>query len=275
MRIDELKVKGALQPSGISGVNWVINPYIGCSHACSYCYAVFMRRVYHYQEPWGDFLAAKVNAPELLREERRRIKPGQVVMLSSVTDPYVPQEKRYRLTRRCLEALIGTSARVRVLTRSPLVLRDLDLLKTLKAKVGFSVTTDQEEVARAFEPRNPSVRSRVAALKAVREGGLSTYAFIGPLLPYTSADAIVELLAGAVESVYLDRMNYVKPRLRALYERFGAPHLLTEAGAKEGLRELARAFEMRGVPVTDVVERNAAIQVIRPLPSRQGQLQLF
>ena len=279
MWVDERQVKGALQPSGIPGVDWVINPYVGCSHACLYCYAVFMRRVYQIQEPWGEFLAAKVNVPELLVKERRRLKPGQVVLLSSVTDPYVPQEKRYRLTRRCLETLIGTPAQVRILTRSPLVLRDLDLLQALKAEVGMSITTDREEVVRAFEPKNPSIRARVKVLKALREAGLATQAFIAPLLPHTSPEAVAELLVGAVEGIFLDRMNYVNGRLRALYARFGASHLLTEEGAEEALEALTKAFEARGVAVTNIIKRNEALGIVRPssrLSSvRPSRLSLF
>ncbi len=282
MRVDELIVKGALQPSGIPGIDWVINPYGGCTHACLYCYAVFMKRVYHYQEPWGDFLAAKVNIVDLLWKERRKIKPGQVVFLSSVTDPYVPQEKRYRLTRRCLEALVGTPGRIRVSTRSPLVLRDLDLLKALNARVGFSVTTDREEVAKAFEPKNPSIKARVAALRTLRQAGLETYAFVGPLLPYTSPEAFVSLLDGAVDMVCVDRMNYVNPRLRALYERFGQPHLITEGGARAALKALMDAFFARGIPVTNVIERNETFGIVRPavspgrrLPPRPVQLPLL
>jgi len=264
MQVDELIVKGALQPSGIPGIDWVVNPYVGCTHACIYCYAVFMKRVYHYQEPWGAFLAAKVNIPDLLWKERRKIKPGQVVFLSSVTDPYVPQEKRYRLTRKCLEALVGTPGRIRISTRSPLVLRDLDLLKTLSARVGFSITTDREEVARAFEPRNPSIKARVAALRTLRRAGLETYAFVGPLLPHTSPEALVSLLDGTVDMVYVDRMNSVHPGLRVLYERFGQPHLLTEAGAGEALKALTDAFEVSGIPVTNIPERNEAFGIVRP-----------
>ncbi|MFN3477189.1 MAG: radical SAM protein [Candidatus Methylomirabilales bacterium] len=274
MRVDELSVKGALQPSGIPGVDWVINPYVGCSHSCLYCYAVFMRRVYQIQEPWGEFLRPKVNVPELLLHERRRLKPGQVVLLSSVTDPYVPQEKRYRLTRRCLEALLETPVQVRILTRSPLVLRDLDVLVALNARVGISVTTDREDVARAFELRNPSIRSRVKTLKALREAGLQTQAFIAPLLPYTGPEAVAELLAGIVTEVLLDRMNYANRRLRALYERFGASHLLTEEGAEEALEALTKAFEAQGVTVTNIVERNEALGIVR-FSSYPSQLSLF
>lgn len=281
MRGDELIVKGALQSSGIPGIDWVINPYVGCTHACLYCYAVFMKRVYHYQEPWGDFLAAKVNIADLLWKERRKIKPGQVVFLSSVTDPYVPQEKQYRLTRGCLEALVGTLGQIRISTRSPLVLRDLDLLKALGARVGFSVTTDREEVAKAFEPKNPSIKARVAALRTLHQAGLETYAFIGPLLPHTSPEAFAALLDGAVDSVYVDRMNYVNAGLRALYERFGQPHLITEAGARKALKALTDAFEVSGIPVTNIPERNETFGIVRPavsppmrLPPHPEQLSL-
>src|SRR5512143_3861666 len=121
MKITEIHAKTILSPSQI--YDYVINPYVGCQHACSYCYARFMKRFSGHKEPWGTFVDVKVNAPELLSREVTRKKRGRV-WVSGVCDPYQSLEGRYRLTRRCLEILIAQDWDVVVQTRSPLVLRD-------------------------------------------------------------------------------------------------------------------------------------------------------
>ena len=149
MDVIEIEAKSALVRSKIPGVSHVINPYLGCSHGCRYCYAVFMRKYSraHAQARWGSFVECKGNIVELLRKElARRKKPGSV-MLSSVCDPYQPAERRWQLTRGCLEVLREFGWEVEILTRSPLVLRDLDLLTTMpQVSVGFSIGTDNEQV---------------------------------------------------------------------------------------------------------------------------------
>src|SRR5512142_1989327 len=127
----EILARSVLTRSRIPGVEYCVNPYVGCAHGCSYCYAAFMKRFTGHAEPWGAFLDAKVNAVALLRRQLRRAQPGRV-MLSSVTDPYQAAEKVHRLTRGCLEALLDFRFPVTVLTRSPLVLRDLDLFNRFR-----------------------------------------------------------------------------------------------------------------------------------------------
>ncbi|HOG47104.1 MAG TPA: radical SAM protein, partial [Anaerolineae bacterium] len=108
MAVREIQAKSMLQKSGLPGAQYVVNPYVGCVHGCVYCYARFMKRFTGHNEPWGRFLDARVNAPELLRRElaRRRAPLEGAVFLSSVTDPYQPPEARYRLTRGVREALL-------------------------------------------------------------------------------------------------------------------------------------------------------------------------
>jgi len=127
----QIEAKSILSKSGIGGISYCVNPYVGCSHGCVYCYASFMKRFTGHREPWGSFVDVKVNAPQLLEKQTRKTRDG-VIILSSVTDPYQPAEARCRVTRGCLEALAGKPFRVEVLTKSPLVLRDIDLLKTFK-----------------------------------------------------------------------------------------------------------------------------------------------
>lgn len=104
MKIKEIKSKTILSKTGLPA-DYVINPYVGCLHACAYCYARFMKRFTGHREPWGQFLDIKINAPELLEKEIRKKKKGKV-MFSSVTDPYLPLERKYQLTRQCLKILL-------------------------------------------------------------------------------------------------------------------------------------------------------------------------
>ena len=186
--------------------DYALNPYSGCEHACSYCYARFMRRYTRHQEPWGEYVDVKVNAADLLAVEVRRKKKGQV-WVSGVCDPYQPVERRYRLTRSCLQILVRERWPVRVQTRSPLVTRDIDILAGGEdVEVGFSIGTADDRVRALFEPRAPSVRSRLEALSELHEAGVRTFAMIAPMLP--GAEGLVEVLAGSVDYIMVDRMNY-------------------------------------------------------------------
>ena len=99
MQIKEIHAKSILSPSKV--YDYVINPYVGCQHACSYCYARFMKRFTGHKEPWGEFVDVKINAPDLLSKEIKRKKVGSV-WVSGVCDPYQPLEKKYALTRRMI-----------------------------------------------------------------------------------------------------------------------------------------------------------------------------
>lgn len=213
----EIQARTILGKTGISAFKYCVNPYVGCQHGCQYCYASFMKRFTGHLEPWGDFVDVKINAPEVLRRQLKRAKKGKV-WVSSVTDAYQPLEKKYKLTRGCLEALLEVQFPVSILTRSPLCLRDIDLFKSFKEiEIGFSIGTDSETVMRAFEPHSPAIKARIAALHALHAEGLRTYAFIGPILPM-HPDRLVERLSGAVDSVTIDRMNYSNRSL-AIYRR--------------------------------------------------------
>jgi DNA repair photolyase len=243
----ELLAKQILTRCGIPGFDYTVNPYVGCAHGCSYCYAAFMKRFTGHAEPWGAFVDAKVNAPHLLRRQLRRAKPGRVIV-SSVTDPYQPAERARRLTRGCLEALLDFRFPVSVLTRSPLVLRDLDLLARFRdVEVGFSIPTHDDAVRRLVEPHAPPIAARLEALRAVRAAGVRTYAFVGPLLPQDPART-VEAIGDAAGEVLVDRMNYAG-HVRALYGRHGMTDALEDGWFEATAAALRRGFGARGVPV--------------------------
>jgi DNA repair photolyase len=247
MEVGEVLARGLLTKSRIPGVEYCVNPYVGCAHGCRYCYAAFMRRFTGHQEPWGEFLDAKVNAVHLLRRQLRRARPGRV-LLSSVTDPYQPAEKVRRLTRGCLEALLDFRFPVTVLTRSPLVVRDVDLFARFReVNVGLSIPTDDDRVRRLLEPRAPPVAARVEALAALRAAGVATYVFDGPLLPQDPA-RYVEAVAGAAGEVLVDRLNH-SDHVRAVYRRHGLADFLEEGWFEATAEALRSGFQTRGVPV--------------------------
>jgi DNA repair photolyase len=248
MKVKEVFAKTVLTKTAIPGFDYCINPYVGCGHGCRYCYASFMKRFTGHLEPWGEFIDVKVNAPPLLRKQLRRAKQG-VVALSTVTDPYQPIEKKYQLTRKCLEALLDAQFSVDLLTRSPLCLRDIDLLKQFKRiEVGFSITTDDEGIKRIFEPHSPPIYYRVKALETLRKQRIPTYAFIGPMLPL-DPKRLVGMLDGLVEEVLIDRMNYSN-KVKAIYRKNKLDPYLEENYFRLVGIELKRRFEEKGVSVS-------------------------
>jgi DNA repair photolyase len=246
--IKEVTAKSVLTASGIPGVDYCINPYVGCRHACRYCYASFMKRFTGHDEPWGSFVDVKINAAEVLDKQLRRVKKTGSIIISSVTDAYQPAEARYGITRQCLKALAESenALSVSILTKSPLVLRDLDILKTLAgAEVGLSVTTDDDSIRAAFEPGAPSIGLRIKALATLRENGIKTYAFIGPVLPMDPVK-LARAIAPHVSSVIIDAMNY-KSKTTGLYRRMGLQRWLDDGfidGVIEKLRESLGGIEV-------------------------------
>lgn len=213
-KVGEIFCKSALVKSNIQGIDYALNPYLGCEHGCVYCYASFMQRYYHHNETWGEFVDAKVNFVERLRSQIKRTKPG-LVYLSSVTDPYQPLERKYRLTRQSLELLEQVRFPVSIQTKSDLVLRDIDILKQMDdCEVGFTVTTLDEKVRQKLEPGASSLNQRFEALEILNKNEISTFAFFGPIIPYFSDNKktiyflLKKLSQLGVERIYLDRMNY-------------------------------------------------------------------
>ncbi len=226
LQINEVTAKSILNPSRISGVTYAINPYVGCQHACSYCYARFMSRYTGHQgEEWGSFVDAKINAPRVLLQQLRRRKKvtKEPVLFSSVTDAYQPLEHRYELTRHCIELLTRYDFPISILTKSDLVLRDVDLLASSSSnEVGLTIITMDEKVRRAFETNAPPSKRRLTALSELNSQGISTYAFVGPIIPFLSTvnleDLIHQLGECGVAYVIFDRLN-VKHGNRPVIER--------------------------------------------------------
>jgi DNA repair photolyase len=213
--IKEIKCKRALNPCKIKGFDYTLNPYIGCPHGCIYCYARFMCRYRTEKERWGEFVDVKVNIPKVLEEQVKHLKPG-MVMLSSVTDAYQSLEKKYEITRKCLEILARNNFKIGLLTKSPLITRDIDVLKKFndfddKFSPGFTITCLDERDAKNFENNAPSVKSRLLALKKLNEAGISTFVFLGPFIPGISDKNMDELFKqfkeAGVKTILIDKLN--------------------------------------------------------------------
>jgi len=242
MLIKEIQAKTVLSKSQI--YDYALNAYVGCSHSCVYCYARFMKRFTGHCEPWGEFVDAKVNAPELLSREIRKKKKG-TVWISGVCDAYQPAEKKYMLTRRCLEILVDNDWPVSVQTKSPLVLRDLDILKrSTNTEVGFTITTADERMRRIFEPGAPPVEKRIKALGTLHAEGIKTFVMVAPILP--GAEQLPELLKGKVNHALIDRYNYYYAD--QVYKKYGMNWAKDKEFFKEKGEELRAAFEQASIP---------------------------
>ncbi len=178
-----------------------LNPYSNCSFNCVYCYT----RGSKYGENQVSGLAAKINAPEVLVKQlknRARKREYGFIAFGSATDPYLPVEKDLRLTRELLMIILRFRFPLHLLTRSPLILRDLDILKKIGEKavipdqlqdktdtgvvLSFSFSTTDEHLARMFEPETPSLQERLKTMKQCKEGGFTVGAIFMPLLPFLS-----------------------------------------------------------------------------------------
>jgi DNA repair photolyase len=213
---------------------------------CVNCYAsLFIPRYSGHAEPWGTFVDAKTNAPTLLARQVPRAKPG-TIWIASVCDPYQPAEERFGLTRACLEVLRDAGHPIRIQTKSARILRDLDLIRSIPAMtVTISITTDDERTARLFEPDASTPEERIDALARFHDAGVQTTAFIGPILPGDHA-RLIGLLAGKVDEILVDRLNYV-PHIRAFAERHGFAAALTDAFFRERKQVIVKALRAAGI----------------------------
>jgi DNA repair photolyase len=241
MFVNEIKVKQILSKSKV--YPYTINPYVGCQHGCTYCYARFMKRFTGHREPWGQFVDVKINAPELLEKEITKKIP-QKVWISGVCDPYQPLEGKYKITRKCLKILIENKWPVVIQTKSPLVLRDIDILKKAKdIQIGFSIATADDNIRKMFEPNAHPINLRIEALKRLHKAGLKTYAMIAPILP--GAEKLPDLLVGKIDYVIMDRMNY--NHADWVYEKYGLQDKMTDNYFIEIQRVLNFSFAKLGI----------------------------
>jgi DNA repair photolyase len=241
MMIREITSKSVLSASRVQ--DYALNPYVGCQHKCHYCYAKFMKRFTGHREAWGDFVDVKINAPGLLAREIAKKRVGRV-WVSGVCDPYQPLEKRYLLTKRCLEVLLAREWPVTIQTKSALVLRDLEMLKRFPdVEIGFSLATADDKIRRIFEPGAPPIPERIDALATLHAAGIRTFAMIAPLLP--GAEALADLLAGTVDHALVDRLNYHYADW--VYTKYGMQWARSDSFFLQRGGELTEALGKKGI----------------------------
>ena len=201
MAVRLVECKSAISRSRLPGLDWAINPYRGCAHACRYCYAQDVTR-FEMDKEWGSVVEAKINIVSRLKKELEKGAKG-VYGIGTVTDPYQPAEKEYELTRGCLVQLKRAKARASILTKSDLVLRDSDILSDWDgSEVGISIGCPYDDVASVTEPGACPPSRRFAALARLSEAGITNYLMAAPILPgmCDSKEAFEDLVQGATEA---------------------------------------------------------------------------
>lgn len=223
--IRDVQTKNIMTRSSLPVGGYSVNPYVGCTHGCRYCYASFMKRFTGHTEPWGTFLDVK-HWPAIRDPQKYR---GQRVVIGSVTDGYLPQEEIFRNTRKLLEQLQDSGAEILICTKSDLVVRDLDLLRQMgKVTVSWSINTLDEEF-RADMDHAVSIRRRLDAMKQVYDAGIRTVCFISPVFPgITDFKSIFARVKNQCDLVWLENLNlrggFKQEILDYIRERY--PHLV-------------------------------------------------
>lgn len=212
MKIKEVEVKDYVTASKLPASDYVINPYIGCPHACKYCYASFMKRFTNHQETWGEFLDVKKCDKKISSKKLT----GKTIFMSSVTDCYNAYEEEYKITRRILEQLVKIDCKLTISTKSKLVLRDIDLLKRMKnVEVAISLNTLDDNFQRDMDNAS-KIEERIEALKVLHENNIKTVLFMSPIFPeITDFKKIIFKTKEFVDIYWFENLN-----LRAGYKTF-------------------------------------------------------
>ena len=202
--ISKREVKSIMTKSNLPVGDFSVNPYLGCLHACKYCYASFMKRFSKHDEPWGEFLDVKC-WPEIRNPQKY---DGKSLVISSVTDPYQPMEEEFERTKTLLKQLSGADVKLSILTKSDLILRDLDLLKTFPdVRVSFSINTLDEEFKKDMDDA-VSIKRRLKAMKTLYDNGIRTTCFISPIFPeITDVSSIINQTKDYCNLIWLENLN--------------------------------------------------------------------
>ena len=203
-KIQLIQTKSYLTKSKLPESDYVINPYVGCTHGCKYCYAEFMKRFTGHTENWGEFLDVKLCNNKI---DDKKIN-GKTIFLSSVTDCYNPFEKKYEITRKILKELIDIDCIVHISTKSKLILRDIDILKRLpNLKVAISLNTLDENFRKDMD-RASSINERMDTLRELHKNGIYTVLFMSPIFPkITEWKPIVQTTNNFVDEYWFENLN--------------------------------------------------------------------
>jgi DNA repair photolyase len=203
--ITERKTADIITKTKIPAGDYVVNPYIGCPHKCLYCYADYMRRFTNHSEKWGDFLDVKRCSKKI---NVKRFENKEVIF-SSATDAYNPFEKKYRVTREILEQFAYSNVKITILTKSDLLLRDIDLFKCIPhIQAGVSLNTLDDSVRKDLEPRAASIDKRIDAVKTLHDNGIRTHVFLSPMFPgITNFKKIIERCKPFTDEFWFENLN--------------------------------------------------------------------
>ena len=228
MLVKEIKVNDYLTKSNLPASDYVINPYVGCSHGCKYCYASFMKRFTGHTEDWGTFIDVKrcdkkINLNKISKKS---------VFLSSVTDCYNQLEEKYKLTRHILEQIVNSDCYLSISAKSKLILRDIDLLKQIKnLSVSMSINTLDENFRNDMDKAS-TIEERLNTLKELHDNGIYTVLFMSPIFPYiTEWKEIIEKSKNYVDEYWFENlnlrgqyktyiMNYIKNKYPKYYDSY-------------------------------------------------------
>src|SRR2546421_1140788 len=266
----EMAVKSALNSVKGMPFDWSLNPYSGCAHKCVYCFARAYHARYREKNVGSDFdsnVEVRVNIADTLRRELRRPKDGSLA-IGTATDPYQPIEGKYRLTRKCLEVLIDRPMPIGIVTKGPLVVRDIDLLLELDRKtevtVFFSVPCVDEEVVRTTAPGTAPPSQRLRALSMLREAGLDAAVLCMPVLPgisdsEESLDRAARAASEAGATAFRHRPLKIDSEIRDYYFDFIASefpvlaprYAALYAGGNLPTRDYEKELDRRVAPVTE------------------------
>lgn len=204
IKVQEIQANDYLTISKLPDSDYVINPYVGCTHACKYCYACFMKRFTGHTEEWGTFVDVKLCDKPI---NLKKIANKQV-FLSSVTDCYNHMEEKYQITRKILKQLVNSNAQVGISTKSKLILRDIDILKQIKnLVVSISINTTDENFRKDMDNAS-SIADRIHTLKTLHNEGIKTVCFISPIFPkITDYKEIINLTKDAVDEYWFENLN--------------------------------------------------------------------
>lgn len=263
--IKEIECKTAIGKCGFPGGGFSINPYIGCAHNCQYCYARFMKRFSGHDEDWGYFVDARINTAEILEKQMKSGKFGNgQIYIGTVTDPYQPAERKYKLTRKILEVLVKYNNPISILTKSDLVLRDIDLLKKIKnIDINFTVNTFDEKWKKYIEPNSSSIQERLDAIVQLTRENIPVFVMMGPYWPdFTEPEKMLKKFKElGVRKIFSESLNTMGNNWagveRVLKNNY--PHLLPKmkeiffdpkkffefySDAKNKLNALSRQYDM-------------------------------
>lgn len=206
-----IETKDYLSKSKLPASDYVINPYVGCPHACKYCYASFMKRFTGHEEEWGSFIDIKKCEKPI---NVKRIE-GKSIFISSVTDCYNVFEKKHKVTRKILEQIVDSDCEVTISTKSVLVLRDIDLLRKFKnLKVAISLNTLDERFQENMDKAS-KIQERLRALKILHDEGIYTVLFMSPIFPYiTECERLIDISKDSVCEYWFENLN-----LRGTYKK--------------------------------------------------------